>query len=350
MSARAQTRESGVALLIVLLAITLLTIVVVELTYSSQVETHLAIGGRNALQAYYLARSGVNVAEAILVRDLDVNGPTDGESDIWAQALPPLPVGDGTVMLHVTDESRLLDVNALAKKDVFEVDPARQIFRGLFEILGLERPLLSAVIDWLDQNETPETEPPGAEQPFYLGRTPPVRVRNGPVLSVRDLLDVRGMTPELLARLEPFVTALPQDASTRGPKVNVNTAPAEVLYALSPGLARERGIVDQLLAARRERPFKDSLALQTAVPQLKNAKLWSTLSDRITYGSTYFRIEAVGTVGGIARGLTVVVKRGEDNRPRAITRVRWTPSVAPAALTSLPPSDFLETLPPLGGG
>ena len=59
--------ERGIALLIVLLAITLLTIVVIEFTDAAQVETHLALSARNALQATYLARSGVNVAEALVI-------------------------------------------------------------------------------------------------------------------------------------------------------------------------------------------------------------------------------------------------------------------------------------------
>ena len=63
---RSRGDQSGIALLVVLLAITLLTIVVVEMTDKAQVETHMALSARNALQATYLARSGINVAEAQL--------------------------------------------------------------------------------------------------------------------------------------------------------------------------------------------------------------------------------------------------------------------------------------------
>ena len=40
----------------------------IEFTDTAQVETHLALSARNALQATYLARSGVNVAEALVQR------------------------------------------------------------------------------------------------------------------------------------------------------------------------------------------------------------------------------------------------------------------------------------------
>jgi general secretion pathway protein K len=343
-------RESGVALLVVLLAISLLTIVVVEFTYSAQVETHLALGGRNSLQAYYLARSGVNVAEAILARDVLLTGDVDSEHDIWAQPLPPLPVGDGTVMLRVRDEARALDVNVLAKEHVGDIDPARRVFQGLFRVLGLEARLLSKLIDWLDRNQEPERNPVGAEQPFYLGLTPPVAVRNGPIVALDELLAVDGMTPEILARLAPFITAIPDPERDATVRVNVNTAPTQVLRALSPTLAADTALVDEIVRKRDERAFDGPGALRDAVPRLQDTQIWQEINNQIVYKSDYFRVEAVGTVGGIARGITTVVRRGGIGRPGVVTRVSWSPRVATIALTSLPPSDFLEALPPLGGG
>ena len=53
-----------------------------------------------------------------------------------------------------------------------------------------------------------------------------------PIDSVGALLDVSGFTPQIVARLAPFVTVLP----TVTP-VNVNTATAEVMAAVVPGLS-----------------------------------------------------------------------------------------------------------------
>ncbi|WDD95818.1 type II secretion system minor pseudopilin GspK [Burkholderia sp. FERM BP-3421] len=65
--------------------------------------------------------------------------------------------------------------------------------------------------------------------------------------SVDSLLDVDGVTPEMVARLRPFVTVLP----TTTP-VNLNTAPAEVIAALVPGLSVSSA---QMLVSRRETVF-----------------------------------------------------------------------------------------------
>jgi general secretion pathway protein K len=65
--------------------------------------------------------------------------------------------------------------------------------------------------------------------------------------SVDGLLDVPGFTPEVLARLRPFVAILP----TTTP-VNMNTASAEVIAAIMPGMSLSNA---QALVARRQNVF-----------------------------------------------------------------------------------------------
>ncbi len=69
---------------------------------------------------------------------------------------------------------------------------------------------------------------------------------------VDSLLDVDGVTPEMVARLRPFVTVLP----TTTP-VNMNTAPAEVIAALIPGMSVSSA---QALVSRRETVFFRNVA------------------------------------------------------------------------------------------
>jgi general secretion pathway protein K len=64
---------------------------------------------------------------------------------------------------------------------------------------------------------------------------------------VDSLLDVPGFTPEMVARLRPFVTVLPTITA-----VNMNTAPAEVIAAVVPGMNLSNA---QAFVARRETVF-----------------------------------------------------------------------------------------------
>jgi general secretion pathway protein K len=65
--------------------------------------------------------------------------------------------------------------------------------------------------------------------------------------SVDSLLDVPGFTPDIIARLRPFVTVLPTTTA-----VNMNTAPAEVIAAMVPGMNLSNA---QAFVARRETVF-----------------------------------------------------------------------------------------------
>ncbi len=334
---RRRRDESGIALLVVLLTITLLTIVVVEFTDFAQVETHLALSARNALQATYLARSGVNVAEALVSVDGRISPGSDSPADFWAKPYPPLPIGDGTAVFKVRDEARFLNLNDMLAAGSFNND-RYQVFVRLFKILGVDRAVLSAILDWIDGDGVPRIDPPGAEQPFYLGVRPPTFVRNAPLVTLRELLLVRHVTPTLLARLEGFVTVLP----VGNLKVNVNTAPAEVLMALSDGTLGNPGSVARLITTRETEAFRSQGDIRSVTD------FWEALGASgqgfVETSSPYFRLEGVGEIGDVRRGIVEVVKRDSAR----ITRLSWMPSNANLTLTSLPPSDFLATLPVFG--
>ncbi|EDZ97589.1 General secretion pathway protein K [Burkholderia sp. H160] len=65
--------------------------------------------------------------------------------------------------------------------------------------------------------------------------------------SVDSLLDIPGYTPEIVARLRPFVTALPTATA-----INMNTASAEVIAAAVEGMTVSQA---QALVARRQTVF-----------------------------------------------------------------------------------------------
>jgi general secretion pathway protein K len=105
------------------------------------------------------------------------------------------------------------------------------------------------------------TDNPGLEDSDSNAAVAPLQMMN-----VDSLLDVPGFTPEMVARLRPFVTVLPTTTA-----INMNTAPAEVIAAVVPGMNLSSA---QALVARRETVFFRNvgdvqLALQaTGVQQL----------------------------------------------------------------------------------
>ena len=86
------------------------------------------------------------------------------------------------------------------------------------------------------------TDKPGVDDDDDDKAPPPLQMT-----SVDSLLDVPGFTPEMIARLRPFVTMLP----TTTP-VNMNTAPAEVIAAVVPGMSLSNA---QAFVSRRATVF-----------------------------------------------------------------------------------------------
>lgn len=69
MKRRTRRERRGIALIMVLLAITLVTSVVVQFSYDAHVDYSLAANEADEVRAYYLARSGVNLYKLILTAD-----------------------------------------------------------------------------------------------------------------------------------------------------------------------------------------------------------------------------------------------------------------------------------------
>jgi type II secretory pathway component PulK len=140
---RTLTNTQGVALIITLFVVALVTVLVLEYYFDASVEIDLAANFANDVQAYHLALSGVSFVQAMLQRD---DSKVDGPTDLWYRlnllptCLPPQqlltlagdaaagPLGlenfekaltdgapeEGCVELRVIDEQSKLPINALA--------------------------------------------------------------------------------------------------------------------------------------------------------------------------------------------------------------------------------------------
>lgn len=305
---RGRGHERGVALVTTLLAVTLLTIAVVEFAYSSQVDYHLACNALRSLQASSLARSGVNLAIGVLKQDGGSVSNIDSLGDLWARPLPPLPMGEGMVLVRVTDEQGKLNLNALRTPSGGIDQSWKAVAEKLFVSRGLDSTVLEPILDWLDADDAPE--PRGAERDYYAHLTPPTTPRNGHFLTEGELGWVKGMTARVRGRLSEVVTILPTSS-----RINVNTAPPEVLSALfsTPDSLVDPQLLDQFLTTRGETPVRGINELRDRLgPNLPNSQMATVRSD-------FFTIVALATVEPVSRALTVRVKR----QARTVTPFSW---------------------------
>jgi hypothetical protein len=65
---------------------------------------------------------------------------------------------------------------------------------------GMTEDVADAILDWMDADDEPREY--GAERDYYASLSTPYAPRNGPLLTVEELLLVRGVTPQMLFGLD----------------------------------------------------------------------------------------------------------------------------------------------------
>lgn len=272
--ARRQPRrnDEGVALLLALLFIVLLTAIVVEFAYEMQVDASLIERSTTNTEAYLAARSSIALSMSVLAADVFIGEQEVGESgtafydsldEPWASSTPLVEFNDAVVSIDITDEYGKLNLNALIYEDeggeerVFQ--PLVDAMTVIFENRAPDQLPIDAILDWLDADDQPR--PFGFENDYYQSLETPYECKNGPMDSLEELLLIPGVTPELFfgefeseIELAPLGTLLTVHGHPEG-KVNVNTAPYEVLeavFAADPRQADPVGMADRVIQRLEE--------------------------------------------------------------------------------------------------
>jgi len=294
--ARGGEPQAGIALLLVVWLLALLTVIAGEFMASGRVKAAAEHNKRDDLRGLALALAGYRAAVAALDDRIDgleldkderlllhYHGLPDGV----AAAAVDVPLGDGTYSWRVSDEDGLVNINTAQ----------RPLLANLLQQCGLEPgaerdTVIDSILDWRDPNR--EHRLNGAEEDYYRDLDPPYSCKDGPFDVVEELLLVRGVTPGLFAGREVDGKKMPglrELVSTRAPSPpNTWTAPQAVLEA--SGLARP-------------------------VPPA-----------RPTAVSQHFVIIATGKPagGGPPRSLRAVVRREDSGDSRSFTLVYWNDS------------------------
>ena len=247
-------------------------------------------------QATMYASAAQTLIPDLLAADR-TGGIADHPGEIWATEGYTVPIGRGSVSLSISDLQGRLNVNHLAAPD----DAARAEFAYLFASLGLPSTLLAEVIAFL--------APSGPAQPVaYLSRDLPVLPRGGPLRRIEELAEVEGMTPERLALLADYVTALPAGVQA----INVNTAPAPVIEAVLARVGVGADGARVLMQDRARAPFTSVPDFRARADALLGAKALERLAlERTSVGSSHFEARITALVDGV-RTLRLAQYRRDD--------------------------------------
>lgn len=225
----------------------------------------------------------------------------DPWSDLAALNADTLALGDARALPRVYDAGARIQINRATEADL------RRFFAALAIDAGEADRLAQRIADWRDADDHRRTR--GAERDEYL-RTGARRLpANADFTRVDELRDVDGMTPQLFARMAPFVTALGTG------QINVNAAPREVLLSL-PGMGDE-SIAAIVRAQRARRPIRSMEELTAQLSSAARSSLveqMSELQQRAAFESREVVVEADGWLDGSPARVTAqaLLARGGD--------------------------------------
>ena len=306
--------RSGIALLITLLTLVLIVTLVLEIFKIGTRSAQSSAFARDSIRAGLLAEAGTQAA-IIALREDSKDNDYDTLDEIWSRQSPPIDLGPGIVNVTIVDEERKINLNDLiGGNGIAPSDQKVAVFRKLLEILSLDPTIADCVIDWLDNDDT--TRSGGAESSYYQTLKNSYKAKNDLFDTLDELRLVRGITSDAFRKLEPFVTV-----SAPGAKININTAPKEILMSLSAGEDAVNGgnidsaMADRIIEFRRESPFRkgDEVSLKAdmakASPALGTLFKATRVVDLIDTRSATFRVQSEGDVNGIRRMLEAIGTR-----------------------------------------
>ncbi len=191
--------NSGIAVIVALVAVTVLTILAGAFAYSMKVETHLAANANNDEKLLWMGRAGVQIACSKVTEGNNL--PYDSLNMRWAggpgvgpitnaDPLPdPYPVGEGTVSVKIIDMERFINVNTAPP----------QLLQQVLTVMNVDASKISevsdSILDWVDSDDA--TRPAGAESDYYQGQNPPYYAKNAPLDDISELLRIKGITKKM---------------------------------------------------------------------------------------------------------------------------------------------------------
>ncbi|MGL5007305.1 MAG: type II secretion system minor pseudopilin GspK [Plesiomonas sp.] len=301
--------RSGMALIVVLMLLAILTVLASQLTVRLQQQIRRAENQQLYTQAYWYAMSSEALAISVLNASLsDEKRVHLGQP--WAVGKQRFPLDQGSITTELVDMQSCFNLNAFAglKHPEGSIERpllAKQLLALLSSISINDKQLdnyqaeviTDSVWEFVDTNSTVDTQY-GVEDSHYLGLPVPYLAPNTLLADISELRAVNGVDATIYQAIVPYVCALPEKKL----EININTLTEDralLLQALfTPHLSLE-----QAKRAIGDRPrdgwidvqaFLNSPIIAGLDPEVKKA-----VTPMLTVNSHYFLLTSHAQNGRI---------------------------------------------------
>ena len=299
-------KERGAALLTVLLLVAVISVLAATALEKLRLSTRLA---GNAVAGEQARAYGYAAETLALSRVDDLLGQAEQAKQGvtlaggWSGRPFNLPVPGGLATARVRDGGNCFNLNGLVVETgpgVYAAySPARLQFSRLMRLVGVPAAvtdgIADATSDWIDSDTAPLQG--GGEDGAYTGAATPYRTANTLMADISELRAVTGVTPEIYARLRPWLCALPV---AKPSTINVNTILPEQapLFAMLLPDTLSVEAARQLILKRPPQGFESTTAFwglpalngvtapQDAMAQTDITTRWFALQVDVALGKT----------------------------------------------------------------
>ena len=354
--ARPLDNSRGIAMMMAIFVMTILTFLAVEVAFRTNVEYNISAQGISRVRAYYAAKAAIELSlfrihlyKKAMASFGDQLGDNKFMLDpiwqfpfMWPPVLPDEISGvdksqiqdavkestmKASYAVTIESEGGKIDVNDLGSDSEEMVKATKlqilQIFKS--EVEGNEKfadrygsfkfeELVNNMADWVDENEVSLNG--GDEKGYYSDIRSEFIPPNAPFKTMKEILMVHEMTDELFQVLSKRITVY----GSKG--ININYSDKPVLRSLDPQVTEE--VADEIIK-RRSSPdeggpfrnqedffsFIEALGVRTA--SFNEAQIPLTFDAELN-----FRIKATGQFGRVTRDIEVVTYDFDNIKERYI--------------------------------
>lgn len=285
---RPASNPKGMALILTLVIMAILTAMVVEFSYGVFISHSALHNWQSAQQLSLVAHSGLQLAAQRISEDLKGNYTYPGSMETIHKGLIEGVKGD--LILRVEDESSKVNLNTLVYPNGILNEGTYASLTRMLQFLGLDRKIADRIADWIDPDDDPRL--PDSEGGF----------KNGTLESLDEILLIPGVEKGDYEKLRPHITLYGSGL------ININGADLPVLMGLSDQIDQEKA--KRIIYYRERTPFEKP---EDVVKVAGFETLWMTLMSRITVKGSFFRVTSIASDGNAMRVIEVIMEGSSES-------------------------------------
>jgi len=277
-------KDKGVALIITLWVLTLLSVLAFGFSTATRRESASARNFKEDVKAYYLAVSAYEEALRWLASDMDpevdfLDEEGRFKTDMERESISGTSqTNDAIIELTVSDEESRININNLGTSSL----------NSLLEYTGVPEDkttsMLDSLADWIDKDNLHHLH--GAENEFY--EKSGYRAKNAYLDTPEELLLVKDFDLETLMP-KGNTTDIFSLITTWGQKLNINTASPEILRALG----FDSALIENIITNRTQGGLKQVPKGLAGIGSINSAYYRINVRSRLKHSPVQVTISAI---------------------------------------------------------